>query len=384
MSTRQSKGNQNRSQTPVKEEFDSKPAATEAAEVLKEEKPSIDPDFIRAIFAEQLERFFATKGSGLPSPPITGFADAVSDSEIDLDAYLANNIPPPRNAKGLAQNPRRLTMTEREINGAEDAKVQVQFTKPQPKFDHIRLDKLRMPDMIKFIDDVIQYQTSFQIKLPIGTLLSNEVRDMLIAHNAELNDKKFYELRLQDLLGYLYKEVRPDSKIRFRRSLQKYAKFENPSGFSPYKGGFKSFYTALLTYKRQFLRTYEILAMGNANNVPKTDNKPGGLIKVFLEPITYGYGQCIYELLKDQEETFTDIYSFISAFYREVEKDYDRSEHHHAFLTHFSGTATALSKKAKVERREEERTKPFPPHLKIEAPASNSFKIENALKGVAF
>ena len=95
MSTRQSKGNQNRSQTPAKEEFDSKPAATEAAEVVKEAKPSIDPDFIRAIFAEQLEQFFATKGPGLHSPQITGSADAVSDSEIDLNAYLAQNGPPP-------------------------------------------------------------------------------------------------------------------------------------------------------------------------------------------------------------------------------------------------------------------------------------------------
>ena len=343
MSTRQNKGNQKGSQTPVKEDFDSKPAATEATDKVKEEKPSIDPDFIRAIFAEQLEHFFASKGPVYSIPPPSEPQDTFADSEMDLENYFSKNDPPSRNAKGLAPNPRRLTMTEREINGAEDAKVQVQFTKPQPKFDHIRLEKLRMPDMIKFIDDVIQYQTSFHIKLPISTLLSNEVRDILIAHNAELNDKKFYELRLNDLLSYLYKEVRPDSKIRFRRALQKNARFENPSGFSPYKGGFKSFYTALLTYKRQFIRTYEILATDNEGNVPKTDNKAGGLIKVFLEPITYGYGHCIYELLKDQEETFKDIYSFISAFYREVELDYARSEHHRTFLTHFSGTATALS-----------------------------------------
>lgn len=299
-----------------------------------------------SVFRASLEKF--------PKDP-----EDFADPAVDLADYIAKNGPAPSNSafdtKGSAnatmdtrgsKNPtRRLTMTEREINSAEDAKVDVQITRPQPRFDHIKLESLHMEKIIRFIDETVEYQSAYSIKLPVGTLLSPKVRDQLLAHNKELTDKKFYELSFKKLLTYLYAEVQPKSKLSFRRMLQKYARFEAPPGFNPYNSSFKPFYTALLLYRRTFTRTYEILAVDNLTNVPKADNKPGGLIKVFIDAIPFGYGHSVFELLKDQEASFSDIYSFMIAFYTEVESDLTRNEGHRAFLTHFSGSAAAQAGK---------------------------------------
>jgi hypothetical protein len=239
-----------------------------------------------------------------------------------------------------------LSLLQRELksnaeNIARSAPVQV--TAEQPSFNHIKLETLSMEDIITFVDDVTEYESAHSLNLPASTLISSKVRDQIIAHNPGLNERKFHSATFEELVKLINKEVRPTSKLSFRRMLQKHTKFVAPTGYQPYTSSFKEFYTALLLYRRRFTRIYEILSTENEENIPQADNKPGGLIKVFIDAIPFNYGVCVYELLKDQAAKFENIYQFLISFYQEVELDYTRNEGHRQFLTHFTGTATAAS-----------------------------------------
>ena len=85
---------------------------------------------------------------------------------------------------------------------------------------------------------------------------------------------------------------------------------------------FKSFYQRALSYTNLFREYYDFLAMDNAVNVPAIENKPQGLLHLFLGKFPHSFGLQIWQklrLLQDEHKprpyTFE---TFLSHFKKEL------------------------------------------------------------------
>ncbi len=52
-----------------------------------------------------------------------------------------------------------------------------------PSFSHIKLDRLNVISVLKFMDDVVQYQQKYGIEIKAATCVSDNVRDRIKARS---------------------------------------------------------------------------------------------------------------------------------------------------------------------------------------------------------
>jgi len=87
----------------------------------------------------------------------------------------------------------RLSILDKIAENADNPRHYVQFTKQQPDYSHIRLTRLSVNHIYKFLNNIIEYQVAYGIALPVSTLIDPNVRDVLIAHQSpKLTLSKFY------------------------------------------------------------------------------------------------------------------------------------------------------------------------------------------------
>ena len=255
--------------------------------------------------------------------------------EDDIDGVLG--VEPPQK--------RRESILERIAQAADAPRVQVTMMSKQPKYDQIRLEYLTPRAIFKFIDEVNEYQIAYGIVLPVPTLISNKIRDNLMARHRGLTLTKFYNLTTMQIIKILQRQIRPESMLAFQITLAKHSYFETPSNYKPNVSDFKPFYDALLQYKARFLRIYEIMAANNEDNIPETNNKEGGLIKIFVDKIPFEYGSRTFRALKKNK--FNTIYEFLTLFFAHTKKHYETSVKAQNMQQHFGGTEYVANRSAK-------------------------------------
>ncbi len=57
------------------------------------------------------------------------------------------------------------------------------YTRMQPSFDHIKLEKLNAPSVIRFLQNLNEYQQKHRITLKAGTLIDRRIINDLMADN---------------------------------------------------------------------------------------------------------------------------------------------------------------------------------------------------------
>ena len=235
-----------------------------------------------------------------------------------------------------AHSKKRMSVLQRVAHNADKPRHVVQYTRQPPKFDHIKLEKLTIRDIFQFIDDINEYQVAHGITLPVPTLVSHAARDLILARYSNLTMTKFYELSTSKLIHLIQQQVRPETMLAFQINLSRNCSFELPKGYKPTASNFRPFYDALLQYKAKFLRVYEIMAEDNEENIPETNNKDGGLAKIFIEKIPFEYGTRTFRTLK--EKKFKDIYVFLKKFFDSAKLHYELSKQANYMTQHFGGT----------------------------------------------
>jgi hypothetical protein len=70
------------------------------------------------------------------------------------------------------------------------------YTRMQPSFDHIKLEKLNAPSVIRFLQNLNEYQQKHRITLKAGTLIDRRIINDLMADNNiyDWDYGQFYEL----------------------------------------------------------------------------------------------------------------------------------------------------------------------------------------------
>ena len=189
----------------------------------------------------------------------------------------------------------------------------------QPKFDHIVLNYLSVTEVFKFLNEVHEYQQKNRLTLPAATLVAKKVRVKVMAKATHItSERQFFELSSDELMLVLQKAIKPPDRIAFAKALTTAAKFFLPDGFRLSVLNFLEFHTNLLIYKREFKDIYEFLAYKNESNVPRIDNKPEGVVNIFISKIPNKYGDKLFaQLTKTRFDSFDD---FLDEFFIVVEE----------------------------------------------------------------
>ena len=207
----------------------------------------------------------------------------------------------------------------------------------QPSFDHIKLVKLDIPSVVKFMEDLANYQSMYGIALPVPTLVSPKIREIIISRNYYLgiNVSNFYLLKTVELLEYLQEAIKPTDKVMFQTAITRYVEFEIHPLYKPNSSYFKPMFEALLAYRTKFLNIFNFMAENNAANVPRIDTKEGGAVKIFLSKIPFGYGSKLSSALVIPKKGWGTLESFLDEFYKVVQSHYKISQQSYALANHF-------------------------------------------------
>ena len=251
---------------------------------------------------------------------------------------------PPRNPRNLPfgdpkkKRDRRRTSHFVDLIAATDNRnlAQVNITRVQAPYDHIVLKQLRIMHAVRFFDQFKTYQFVNNVQLAMTHQVSDGVRKQILAHHPKLTLQAFYMLTNEQLITLIQTHVRPKTTLEFLRVLRDYLEFKYEGRDAPSPTSFLPFYTSLLLYRDDFYKLYDVISARNDHIIPPSTDKEGGLIKLFIEKISFNYGKLLYRSLKQTK--FDDINDFIDDFYVVVEKDYRLSQAARSVMEHFGGT----------------------------------------------
>jgi hypothetical protein len=216
---------------------------------------------------------------------------------------------------------KRASMLRPKATSSKSQYVQVGVYRDQPSYAHIHLDNLMISEVFKFWTDINLYETMHGIELRASTLIADEVRRSIMS-KCDIGETRFFRADQKFLRKIIQKAVRPTDKAMFARLLDKSTNFWKPNEdtSSLTIETFPRFYNRLLTYKQEFYQKFEFLAYRNKKNVPKLENKEGGIIRIFLNKLQTDFAFRVFQQLS--KSSFTKLKEFISAFYEEADRLY--------------------------------------------------------------
>lgn len=250
----------------------------------------------------------------------------------------------PAEKEGKRKNSnKRTTIFARSAERTTRSARQLTFQAIQPPYSHIRLNSLTVTAVYTFFADLQIYQEGFGIDLETPTLISSTIQKR-IKSKYRLTQYRFNNLSDQALYDCARSYVLPETRLDFIRIMNLAVNFLLPPSYRPAAENFRKFYDALLEYRDTFTRTYEMLADGNEENIPDTKNKPGGLIKCFIDKIPHEYGTRVFQNLP--EAKYEKIYTFLRKFYKVVEEHRRYHELARKLMHSFGGTLFEAARKA--------------------------------------
>ena len=232
---------------------------------------------------------------------------------------------------------RRSTYFERAaLDAARDA-AKVVFQAHQPEYKHIKLTTFRVTQIFEFFEHLEDYQAAYGIKLQAPLLIDIKLRRKIMTR-FRLSQSEYGRLDDIALLKHVQAFITPQSKVEFLKLLNNAATFEIRNSYVPSAEFYRVFYDALLEFRVKFAKIFELLAVDNTVNQPPCNNRPGGLIKCFVEKLPFEYGiKVVQELPKHEIEK--SLYDFLRLFYDMVESHKKSSDQARNLMQFFGGTA---------------------------------------------
>lgn len=270
-----------------------------------------------------------------------GGDDGDDGSSSSSSSYISSdNEQMKKAAKKRNKKKKRKSLSKQIIEESTARKedfFKVMLTRTLPSFEHITLERLNIRDFFIFIHAFDRFIAKNNVDLKMVHQLSDRVIRELCAHHKDLTVKKLNKMSNEKIMALIKRHIRPDSPMEFQQTLSYYVDFKwDMHGQTPTPVTFRAFYSALLMYRDEFLRYYEVIAEGNNNNIPPCNDKKGGLVRSFIEKIPYEYGWRVLRTLK--KNSFDDLDEFLEEFYQIVEEDYERGKSARAINEHFGGT----------------------------------------------
>lgn len=245
-----------------------------------------------------------------------------------------------------AEAKKRTTMFERSAQHVQTAGRTLNFQALQPDYTHIRLSSLQVSAIYTFFEELQRYQESYLLDLEAPALLSSSLQ-LRIKAKFRLTNEVYNHLSDTMLYNCVRSFILPESRLDFIRVINLAVPFTLRANFVPTAENFRTFYNALLDYRYTFTKVYEMLADNNGDNVPESKNKPGGLIKCFIDKIPHEYGTRVFQNLPGEQ--FQRIYTFLRRFYKVVEEHRKYHEYARKLMLSFGGTAFEAARRSDIK-----------------------------------
>jgi hypothetical protein len=208
--------------------------------------------------------------------------------------------------------------------------------KALPPYDHIRLYRIKVIEVIDFLEKLSRYQAEHNITLKIQTLLTKEVQEEIIVDiDPGMKFQTFLNLPSEDVLRCIEERAKPQSKTSFIIALSKPIELDWPKNYSIQFSNLHIAYKKYNVYKNYFMNRFDLIASNNEVNVPncsdqKTDD---GLIYYFLKGIdNFEYPRKHYN---DHKSKFQAIFKDIDQEARNAKKTPSESLKFHKFIDLF-------------------------------------------------
>ena len=194
--------------------------------------------------------------------------------------------------------------------------IRILPTREAPKFDHIKLVKLTVSEALKFSEAVMEYEKTYQIRMPVWCAIGDQVRMLLCAKNTNLfNFSNFHTLSNEEIYDAIRKAVQPAESATFIRNMEKLCKFNFPPNFKVQLQSFPFLYEQYLIYSERFKMLVQYMTVDqDKKDLPDVTNKDGGLIKRFLSGLPNCFSKHFYGIMKGNSKTYTSINTFIDEF----------------------------------------------------------------------
>ncbi len=254
-----------------------------------------------------------------PTTPISGSPKSRNSEEVIVATNLFDRRMSNRNEEPVVISDRRKSLVDN--IAVLKPKTNVQVTRVQPDFSYIKLEKLRVREAFDFFNKIVKYEQMNGMSVPAATLVNDYVRTAIMARCPQISSEDdFYHLNQKELLSYVRLAIKPVDKIQFSKALNFGINFWLPEKFKLTILSYSEFYNKLLSYRREFIDVYDFLAHENKINIPRCDNKEGGLISIFIGKIPVSYGKLVVQQLSNSK--FDNVDSFLSAFYDMAEEHF--------------------------------------------------------------
>lgn len=274
----------------------------------------------------------------------TNFADPGGKDDIKSKSPSISNSRSKKLPGGSIED-KRSTLLERQVlalANSEDQRISTVIKQEPPH--NIQLRTLTLSAIIRFVDDVLEYQYRHQINLRVGTLIASDIAQELCCRYDDLTVVKLLNFPTSDIFHILQLEIAPQTSYEFYNRLNLTVRFElNASNsYRPSAHDFRPFYTALLKYRRSFIRAYDILVRFVTKDVvPPFNNKQYGLIRLFLEKIPFDYGNRIQQAHIQHcmnKSEINNIYQYMGKFFDVIEQHFEVYRLVRQMQQHFGGS----------------------------------------------
>lgn len=266
-------------------------------------------------------------------------SDGSSSSAEDSEVLDASSLSSTESEDERVTRTRRTSLLARQVQAADSVpKDRVNTYESTPSYDHIHLHELKLPAVDYFIKSVTEYASTHNMFPKVTSFISEEVKLELLSHKRyrRITRVEFNQLPFSAITDMLVREVRPATPLHFYNHLDKLRFPRLPDSYIPDHSNFHILYRKILVFRLNFVRVYEILATKNHKNVPLTNDKELGLIRVFNSKIPFSFGKKIYLGMK--KKTFNTIYEYLSVFLKEVDRHRKVTKQTEHLANQFGGT----------------------------------------------
>eukprot|EP01040_Poterioochromonas_malhamensis_P004271 gene4271-4575_t len=177
----------------------------------------------KSTLAEEEDQKSGNADDSDPEDPSS--SDSSSSSENDSSSDSSHGKLPVPKPKANAK--KRKSIVEKLSEDADKAKQKIIITQNPPSYTHIRLESLSIMRVLKFIEQVHEYQLAHKISLPLASLIAEKPRRQIMARNKGLTLQKFFQLNTAKLIKLLMREVKPESTLIFLKPKAS----QRPSGY---------------------------------------------------------------------------------------------------------------------------------------------------------
>lgn len=201
------------------------------------------------------------------------------------------------------------------------ARNQIMHTHPLPSQEHLRLAKLSIQSLLKFLTDIEQYEDANEVQLTLQSKITPEVKDALYARfPTKLHPGNFKTLSRYQLIVYLVKYVGPRDSAHFSYLMSTSVKLKLPDNFVYEVKNYQTLFNAANKFKLEFTNLHDIFCTPILNSpsdkrddyLPKCTFKEGGLAKIFMANFPDGFSKQF--VLRLSKHSFENLDAFLVQF----------------------------------------------------------------------